>query len=144
MEDGVKAGFISKADTIEELAVELGLDPDTLKAEMDKYNEACATGVDPLGKPAEFLESMEEGPYYAIHAGMHCYGTCAGLDINENFQVLQADGETAIGGLYAVGADGRGVVYSPEKAYVTYGGADNGWALMSGYVAGGKVAEYLG
>lgn len=144
MEDGVKAGFISKADTIEELAVELGLDPDTLKAEMDKYNEACATGVDPLGKPAEFLESMEEGPYYAIHAGMHCYGTCAGLDINENFQVLQADGETAIGGLYAVGADGQGVVYSPEKAYVTYGGADNGWALMSGYVAGGKVAEYLG
>lgn len=143
MEDGVKAGFISKGDTIEELAVALGLDPATLKAEMDKYNEGCKTGVDALGKPVEFLESMEEGPYYAIHAGMHCYGTCAGLDINENFQVLQADGETIIGGLYCVGADGQGVVYSPEKAYVTYGGADNGWALMSGYVAGAKVVEHL-
>ena len=143
MEDGVAAGFISKADTIEELAVELGLDPATVKAELDQYNEGCRTGVDALGKPAEFLEAMEEGPYYAIHAGMHCYGTCAGLDINESFQVLQADGETVIGGLYCVGADGQGVVYSPEKAYVTYGGADNGWALMSGYVAGGKVVENL-
>ena len=143
MEDGVKAGFISKGDTIEELAEDLGLDPATLRSELDKYNEACKSGEDPLGKPAEFLESMEEGPYYAIHAGMHCYGTCAGVDINENFQVLQADGETVIGGLYAVGADGEGVIYSPEKAYVTYGGADNGWALLSGYVAGGKVVENL-
>lgn len=143
MEDGVKAGFISKGDTIEELAEDLGLDPATLRSELDKYNEACKSGEDPLGKPAEFLESMEEGPYYAIHAGMHCYGTCAGVDINESFQVLQADGQTVIGGLYAVGADGEGVIYSPEKAYVTYGGADNGWALLSGYVAGGKVVENL-
>lgn len=144
MDDGVKAGFISKADTIEALAEDLGLDPATVKAELDAYNEGCKTGVDALGKPAEFLEAMEEGPYYAIHAGMHCYGTCAGLDINESFQVLQADGETVIGGLYCVGADGQGVVYTPEKAYVTYGGADNGWALMSGYVCGGKVVENLG
>ncbi|MBR2570910.1 MAG: FAD-dependent oxidoreductase [Clostridia bacterium] len=115
MEDGVKAGFISKGDTIEELAEELGLDPATLRAELDKYNEGCRTGEDALGKPAEFLEAMEEGPYYAIHAGMHCYGTCGGLDINEQFQVLQADGETVIGGLYAVGADGEGVIYSPER-----------------------------
>ncbi|MDO4492596.1 MAG: FAD-binding protein [Clostridia bacterium] len=144
MDDGVKAGFISKADTIEELAAQLNLDPATVKAELDKYNEGCKTGEDALGKPAEFLVAMEEGPYYAIHAGMHCYGTCAGLDINESFQVLAADHETVINGLYCVGADGQGVVYTPEKAYVTYGGADNGWALMSGYVAGGKVVENLG
>lgn len=143
MEDGVKAGFISKADTIEDLAKELGLDPAVLRAELDRYNEGCKTGKDALGKPAEFLVSMESGPYYAIHAGMHCYGTCAGLDIDESFHVLQTDGKTPIGGLYAVGADGQGVVYSPKKAYVTYGGADNGWALMSGYVCGGKVVEEL-
>ncbi len=144
MEDGVKAGFISKADTIEDLAKDLGLDPQVLSAEMAQYNSACATGVDEaLGKPAESLISMEAGPYYAIHAGMYCYGTCAGLDINADFNVLQADGKTPIGGLYAVGADGQGVIYSDKKAYVTYGGADNGWAIMSGYMAGEKAVAAL-
>lgn len=144
MEDGVKAGFISKADTIEELAQKLGLDPATVRAELDTYNAACAAGVDEkLGKSAENLVAMEEGPYYAIHAGMYSYGTCAGLDIDEGFHVLQADGQTPIGGLYAVGADGEGVLYSEQKAYVTYGGADNGWALMSGYVCGKQVVEDL-
>lgn len=144
MEDGVKVGFISKADTIEELAEDLGVDPTTLSNELKKYNEACANGVDELtGKDPENLVAMEEGPYYAIHAGMYAYGTCAGLDINERFQVLQADGTTPIGGLYAVGADGQGVIYSEKKAYVTYGGADNGWGIMSGYVAGKTVVEDL-
>lgn len=143
MEDGVKAGFISKGDTIEELAVALGLDPETLKSELDKYNEACKTGVDEFGKAAENMVAMESGPYYAIHAGMYCYGTCAGLDIDEGFHVLKADGQTPIGGLYAVGADGQGVVYSEKKAYVTYGGADNGWGLMSGYVCGEQVVKDL-
>ncbi len=143
MEDGVKAGYISKGNTIEELAVDLGLDPATLRAELDKYNAACATGEDELGKSAENLVAMESGPYYAIHAGMYCYGTCAGLDIDEGFHVLQADGKTPIGGLYAVGADGQGVIYSEKKAYVTYGGADNSWGLMSGYVAGEQAVADL-
>lgn len=143
MEDGVKAGYISKGDTIEELAVELCLDPATLKAELDKYNAACKTGEDELGKSAENLVSMENGPYYAVHAGMYCYGTCAGLDIDEEFHVLKADGKTPIGGLYAVGADGQGVIYSEKKAYVTYGGADNGGGLMSGYVCGKQAVDDL-
>ena len=42
-----------------------------------------------------------------------------------------------------MGADGQGVIYSEKKAYVTYGGADNGWAIMSGYVCGEKVVEEL-
>ncbi len=144
MEDGVKAGFISKADTIGELAAQLGLDPATLSDELAKYNAACKAGKDEtLGKDKENLVAMESGPYYAIHAGMYCYGTCAGLDIDESFHVLKADGKTPISGLYAVGADGQGVIYSEKKAYVTYGGADNGWAIMSGYVCGEKVVEEL-
>jgi fumarate reductase flavoprotein subunit len=144
MDDAVQAGYVSKANTIEELADMLNLDKATLVQEFATYNEACESGIDAAyGKPKEYLVSMEEGPYYAIHAGMYCYGTCAGLDTNSNFQVLQSDGKTPINGLYAIGADGQGVLYSEKKAYVTYGGADNGWALTSAYVCGEYVANIM-
>ena len=72
----------------------------------------------------------------------YSYNTVAGLDINKDFQVLNADGEV-IDGLYAVGNDSAGVLFSEKKPYVTYGGANNGWALTSGYVAGAIVADYV-
>ena len=65
-----------------------------------------------------------------------------GLDINKDFQVLDAHGEP-MEGLYAVGSDSAGVLFSEKKPYVTYGGANNGWALTSGYVAGAIVADYV-
>ena len=66
----------------------------------------------------------------------HCYSTCGGLDINEKLQVLKADGQTPIEGLYAVGTDSMGVLFSETKAYVTYGGAAMGWAFTSGRLVG--------
>ena len=73
----------------------------------------------------------------------YSYNTVAGLDINADSQVLDTNGE-AIEGLYAVGSDSAGVLFSEKKPYVTYGGANNGWALTSGYVAGAVVADYVG
>ena len=84
---------------------------------------------------------MEGGPYYGIVGSSYCYSTCGGLDINTDFQVLLADGETPMGGLYAVGTDSMGVLFSEAKAYVTYGGAAQGWAYTSGRLAGQVVAE---
>lgn len=65
------------------------------------------------------------------------------MDINENFQVLKADGATPIEGLYAVGTDSMGVLFSEKKAYVTFGGAANGWALTSGKLCGEVLASTL-
>ena len=56
--------------------------------------------------------------------------------------MLNVDGEV-MEGLYAVGSDSAGVLFSEKKPYVTYGGANNGWALTSGYVAGAVVADYV-
>ena len=36
-----------------------------------------------------------------------------------------------------------GVLFSETKAYVTYGGAAQGWAYTSGRLVGGIVAEAL-
>ena len=136
-------GFVFKADTIEELAAQIGCDPATLSATVETYNGYCETGVDEqCGKDASLLEPIGEGPYYAIKMASYSYNTVAGLDINEQFQVLDTNG-AVIEGLFSVGSDSAGVLFSEKKPYVTYGGANNGWALTSGYVAGPILADYV-
>ena len=140
-----EAGIVVKADTIEELAEKLGMDPATLTATVETYNGYCETGVDEqFGKPAEFLDPIGEGPYYCVVMASYCYGSCGGLNINSDMQVLAEDGETVINGLYAVGTDYMGVLFTEKKPYVTYGGANNGWGLVSGYLCGKGLGETLG
>ena len=144
LEDAQKQGIAYKADSIEELAKLLGMEPATLTATVDAYNAACEAGEDTaFGKKPEYLDRIGEGPYYAICGAPYCYTTCGALDINEKYQVLAADHETVIEGLYAVGTDSMGVLFSEKKAYVTFGGAANGWAMTSGYECGSILAEEL-
>ena len=144
LQAGMDAGFIYKADTLEELASVLGMDAATLASTVETYNAACASGVDEaFGKSEKYLRALGEGPYYAVTGAAHCYSTCGALDVNEQLQVLKADGVTPISGLYAVGTDCSGVLYSEKKAYVTYGGAAQGWAYTSGYVCGELVASQI-
>ena len=144
IDDLVAAGEVYRADTLEELAALLGMDPATLTATVDTYNAACDAGEDAaFGKNPEYLDRIGSGPYYAICGAPYCYTTCGALDINEKYQVLAADHETVIEGLYAVGTDSMGVLFSEKKAYVTFGGAANGWAMTSGYECGKILAEEL-
>lgn len=140
-----EAGIVVKADTIEELAEKMGMDPAVLTKTVEDYNSYCANGTDEeFGKPAELLDAIGDGPYYCVIMASYCYGTCGALDINEHFQVLKDDGETPIEGLYAVGTDSMGVLFTEKKPYVTYGGANNGWGMVSGYLSGREVGKALG
>ena len=144
LDDAIAQGIAYKADTIEELAELLGMDPATLAETVATYNAACEAGVDEeFGKNEQYLDAIGDGPYYAICGAPYCYTTAGGLDINESFQVLKTDGVTPIEGLYAIGTDSQGVLYTEKKAYVTFGGAANGWALTSGYQVGQYLAEAL-
>ena len=144
LQAAIDAGYVYKADTIAELAEAMGLDPQALTETVEQYNAYCESGVDEqFGKDAKYLVSIEGAPYYGIVGSSYCYSTCGGLDINTNFEVLCGDGETPIGGLYAVGTDSMGVLFSEAKAYVTYGGAAQGWAYTSGRLAGKIVAEAI-
>ena len=144
MEAAVTAGFAYKADTVEDLAVQLGMEPETLKQTVEKYNAACAAGVDEeFGKNAENLDPLAgEGPFYAIKMANYPYSTCAALDVNTNLEVLKTDG-SVMSGLYAAGLDASGVLYSEKKPYVTYGGVDQGFAFTSGRLAGIHAAASL-
>lgn len=143
MDDAIERGFVVKADSIEELAGLIGLDPATLAETVSTYNGYCESGVDAeFGKDAALLTKIGEGPYYAIAMASYSYNTCAGLDINENMQVLDTNGQV-MDGLFCVGSDSAGVLFSEKKPYVTFGGANNGWALTSAYVGGEIIANMV-
>ncbi|MFV0479527.1 MAG: FMN-binding protein [Anaerorhabdus sp.] len=159
LETGIEMDYIYKADTLEELAELIGVDPSTLVTTVANYNEYCETKENPAdgieknpviyglsGAPVEgdydVYNQVGTGPYYAIKGSPWIYSTAAALDINEEFQVLGTDGE-AMQGLYAVGTDTLGIMFTEKKEYVTYGGADQGWAFTSGFLAGKEVAEEL-
>lgn len=140
----IERGFVFKDDTIEALAEQIGVDPAALSETVTTYNGYCEAGEDAeFGKPASDLVKIGEGPYYAIKMASYSYNTVAGLDIDEQFRVLNTEG-APIEGLYALGSDSAGVLFTEKKPYVTFGGANNGWALTSAYVAGPIIAEYVG
>lgn len=141
MDAAVEAGYVYKADTLADLARQLGMDPAVLEQTVADYNAACEAGVDEaFGKDAAYLAPIAgDGPYYMITMRNYCYSTCAALDVNEQLQVLLANG-SVMDNVYAAGLDCSGVLYSEKKPYVTYGGVDQGFAFTSGRLAGANAA----
>jgi len=98
----IENGWIRQADTIEELAEKMGLNPAVIKQAVDDWNATCAAGVDnPLYayKP-EWLIPITEAPFYGASVGGFCGGTGFGLMVNPAMQVMSTEG-TPIPGLYA-------------------------------------------
>ncbi len=142
MEAAEQAGIVTIADSLEEAAKKLGMDPAVLTETVARYNEMCAAGADgDFGKGADFLDPIAEGgKYYIIHMKNYCYSTCGGVDVDTELRVLRDDG-SVMTGLYAAGLDCSGVLYSEKKPYVTYGGVDQGFAFTSGRLAGENAAN---
>ena len=62
-----KVGF--KADSIEELAAQIGVPAENLKSTVEAYNASVAAGKDDaFGTPAEWMNAIAEGPFYAVKA----------------------------------------------------------------------------
>ncbi|ABR47594.1 fumarate reductase/succinate dehydrogenase flavoprotein domain protein [Alkaliphilus metalliredigens QYMF] len=140
----VDAGHVVKADTIEELAEKLNMNPDALVETMKKYNADAAEGMDTLyGKDGSHMYAMTEGPYYAFKVTVNNLGTVGGIRINSNFEVVMDEPEkgysTIVTNLYAAGSDAAGL-YSDHYAHAIEGAAQ-GWAYNSGRLAGARAAE---
>ena len=158
MDAAIAHGIVVKADTIADLAKALNMDPAVLTETVTNYNTYCDTRENPADGitksentydlfgnaiPSKYptLEKVEgDGPYYAVVSSPWIYSSVGGLDINDNFEVLNKIGDP-VGGLYAVGNDSIGVLLTEKKEYVNYGGAAQGWAFTSGYLTGAIVAE---
>jgi len=90
-----------RADTLEELAEQAGIDVKGLTSTVSNYNMGSVTGHDELGREHMPLP-IEKGPFYAVHLQSWFLTTYAGIAVGKDLQVIKQDG-TPIGGLYAAG-----------------------------------------
>ncbi|HQZ03697.1 MAG TPA: FAD-binding protein [Thauera sp.] len=140
-----------KADTLEELARQIDVDPAGLAATVKTVNEYARTGEDKdFGrggnvfdryygdvnvKPNPCLAPLAKGPYYAMRMDAGDIGTKGGLLTDAQARVVRPDG-SPIEGLYAIGntsASVMGIAYPGA-------GATIGPAMTFGYIAANHIA----
>jgi 3-oxosteroid 1-dehydrogenase len=142
----LKIGYLKRANSLDGLAAQLGVDAAGLKATVAKNNEYAATGVDldfhrgdtiydryygdAKVEPNPCLAPIEKPPFYAIDALPGELGTKGGLLTDPRARVLKPSGE-AIPGLYAVGNCSSAVM---GRSYPG-AGATIGPATTFGYLA---------
>ncbi|EME67363.1 3-ketosteroid-delta-1-dehydrogenase [Rhodococcus ruber BKS 20-38] len=145
-EEWVSKGWIRRADTIEDLARQIGIDPQQLCATIEKFNAAALEGRDPefgrgesqynkeLGDPGNKVNPavgpLNTGPYYATEIYPGDVGTAGGVVTNEHAQVI--DGSNApIPGLYATG----NMTATVMGRYYLGAGSSIANTMVFGYVA---------
>jgi predicted oxidoreductase len=128
------------ADTLEELARKLQIDPTNFVATVKRYNEVVASGKDSdFGKPADRLIPVEKAPFYGIHRRVRVSAITSGVLVDENHQALDAEGKP-IKGLYLIGNLGGGF-YGGVDYPLTVFGLSLGRCYTFGYLTGRHVAK---
>ncbi|MDE8652980.1 FAD-dependent oxidoreductase [Novosphingobium album (ex Liu et al. 2023)] len=117
-EKWIENGWVRRADTIEELAGQCGIDPAGLARSVARFNRFCETGIDedfhrgdnayaaywgdPTARPNPSLGTIAKPPFWAVPLVPGDVGTCGGAITDACARVLREDGG-AIDGLYAAG-----------------------------------------
>ena len=145
----LESGYLKRADTIEELAIMLKIDPAVLRSSVDRFNGFVAAGHDAdfkrgeraydrwLGdkfSPNASLGAIDKGPFYAVEVLPGDVGTYGGVVTDSDARVLREDG-SAIKGLYATGVS---TASSMGRSYPG-AGASVGPSFVWGYVAAKHV-----
>ncbi len=98
----LKGNYMYRADTLEELAELIDVPVANLKGAVDEYNAAYDSGKDEHCGRTLFTLRLGQGPWFAAKRVASAHHTMGGVEIDENAQVLYADG-SVIPGLYAAG-----------------------------------------
>ena len=99
----VKAGITVQADTIEELAGLLGIEPDVLAKTLADWNGYVKDQRDPdFGRTTGMNADLTTPPYYAIKIAPGIHHTMGGVKIDTQARVINTEGQP-IPGLFAAG-----------------------------------------
>jgi 3-oxosteroid 1-dehydrogenase len=144
-------GYLQKADSIQELARKINIEPAKLAATVERFNGFVARNRDEdfhrgdraydrwLGdyynKPSETLGAINTPPFYAIRILPGDVGTYGGVVTDECARVLRQEG-SVIPGLYATGVSTASVM---GRAYPGPG-SSVGPSFVWGYVAAKHAA----
>ncbi|WP_109509152.1 FAD-binding protein [Nocardioides speluncae] len=144
------AGLVVRADSLDELATKVGLPTEALATTVATFNDYARTGVDLdfgrgdsaydryYGDPTRKnpnLDTIDQGPYYAVKLDVGDLGTKGGLVCDEHARVLREDG-SVIDGLYVTGNASSSVMGNEYAGP----GATIGPSMVFGYVAARHAA----
>lgn len=132
--------IVVHADTIEELAEKIDIDPASLKSTFDRYQEMCVNGKDDdFGKEASHLIPYDDkGGYYAAYIQAASWGTIGGTITDFDFHVLNENNE-AIENLFAVGESATSTLFGDYYL----GGFSLGFYSTAGRLAGQTAVEEI-
>lgn len=134
-EKEIASGMVKKADTVEALARELGIDPAGLRRQIDFYNEQCEKGEDlQFKREKRYLKPLLTAPFYGVKVEKTFTNTQGGPLKNERAELISRAGGV-IAHLYAAGE--LGSVF--PNLY--NGGGNIGEALAFGRIAGEEAAR---
>lgn len=143
-EEGMRQDFPNDffaADSLEELARQMGIDPEALEATVEEYNELCEERHDDLFlKDQKYLQAFEGKRFYAVRIISSGYGSLGGIKVNHKLEVLTDEWKT-MPGFYAAGTDVCDI-YAGTYQYLL-GGNTMGFAVNSGRIAGENAADYV-
>jgi succinate dehydrogenase/fumarate reductase flavoprotein subunit len=147
--------WLTRADTLDELARIVGIDARGLGQTVDRFNGLAVEGVDPdfargeslydrfYGdpdhRPNANLGTITKKPFYALEVHPGAIGTKGGARVNVDAQVLRVDG-APIPGLYAAGNVMAGVTGAGYPG----AGSTIAAAMTFGYLAGRHAAATSG
>ncbi|WP_277040889.1 FAD-dependent oxidoreductase [Turicimonas muris] len=120
---------IKKANSIEEMASEMKISPQTLRQTIDFYNQNAKKGKDPIFGKNIFTQTIDRPPYYFGKEKLGVHFCCGGIKFNQLAEVVKTDGDI-IPGLYVCG-EASGGPHGHDRL--------GGVALMSAFVFG-KIA----
>ncbi|BAK43788.1 FAD-dependent oxidoreductase [Eggerthella sp. YY7918] len=143
MEGFVEAGYLVKADTLEELADKLGFDAEakeTFLATCERQNENFDAQMDPdFGKESFRLSELRTPPFYAsVKSCGLTLCTLDGIQVNDDLQPFGEDG-APIEGVYVIGND-QGSFYAGSYPNLA-AGLNAGRCATLGRMVGKKLAE---
>lgn len=104
----IEQGRMFRANTLEELAIKIGMDPEILVDTVRKYNSYVEAGFDPEFHKDTFSLKVEKGPFYATPRKPAVHHTMGGLRIDASTRVLDESGNP-INNLYAAGEIAGGI-----------------------------------
>lgn len=145
LKDRVKAidfyesqGLTTSADTIEELAQEIGVSEENLSETLATWNQAVADKEDSaFGRETAMDNDLSTGPFYAIPIAPGIHHTMGGVKINTNTQVINNE-DAVIPGLYAAG-EVTGGIHGSNRI----GGNAVADIIIFGRQAGTQAAELV-
>ncbi len=135
-----KTGWIG--NSIADLAEEINVSSTVLENTIKSYNNLVKAGKDSeFYKADQFMKfPLKEGPFYAIKACSTTLGTLGGVQVDDNFNVLDKNGEV-MQSVFAVGNTAATNMFA--DSYPTIEGLSCAFAWNSGRIAGKTAVDFV-